>query len=187
MPGANPEPIRMRPWDVPEERGPGARSSFAKPRRDEREMIILDEYRSVRRGQLLVDRSRELRVDTLIRRPILWPKHGPDIHDVAQRPKPFVREPTVICGELLFLKPQAPKLVGGGLRRHPYFVESINHCTVRTTSSMRDPDAAAFAHERIQRDGYAAGCGRVIDGPVLLVIVQIRLAIGRDDQWSRST
>src|SRR5262249_32879136 len=98
---------------------------------------------------------------------------------------PFVRESTVIRGELFFVEPQASKLVGGGLRRHFHFVESVNYCTVRGAGSMCNPDAAPFAHQRIQCDGDTAGCRRVADAPVLIVVVQIRLAIGRYDEWSR--
>ena len=47
---------------------------------------------------------------------------------------------------------------------------------------MRNPDTAALAHQRVERDGDAAGRRRGHDASALVLTVQVRLAIRDDDQ-----
>ena len=57
-PGTNPQPIWIRPRNVPEQCGARGRTPGAQRRRDERQMVVLDEDRGIRRTDLLVYRLR---------------------------------------------------------------------------------------------------------------------------------
>ena len=147
-----------RATDMPEQRRSRVRSPRPQRRRDERQMVIVDEYRRGRGAQLLVDRGGELDVDVLIRGPVLAAELRTHVHHVAEGPQPLVRESAVVGRECRFVNPQSSQLIGGVVGRNGHLVGCIDDDTVRGPGAVRDPHAAPFTHERVERDGDSAGC-----------------------------
>jgi hypothetical protein len=83
------------------------------------------------------------------------------------------------------LEPEPPQLIRGRLGRDAHFVGRVDERAVGRAGSVANPDAAALAHEGVQRHGDAARCRRADDLVVGVVIVQVGLAVRDDDQRSR--
>ena len=184
-PRTDAQPIGIRPRNVPEQRRPGVGAARPQRRRDQREVIVLDEDRRLGRRELLVDRRGEPDVDLLVRRPVLGAELRPDVHHVAERPQPFVGEPAVVRGERRLLEPQPPQRVGRSVGRHHHLVVRVDDLAIGVAGAVRDPDAAALAHQRIERHGHAAGRRLAVIAAVAVPGVQIRLAVRHDEQRPR--
>lgn len=181
-PRANPQAIRMRPRNVPEERRADAFAPRAKRRRDEREVIVLQEHRRIARVELLVDRRREPFVDLAVGRPLLAAEARAHVDDMAERPQPLVGKAAVVRGKRRLLEPQPAQRIRGMFRRHQHLVGIVDDQAIGGARPVRNPGAAALAHQRVERHGDAAGCRRPRDAAIVAADVQIRLAVRDDEQ-----
>ena len=172
----------MRPRDVPEERRAGSRAARAQGGRHQCEVVVLNEDRRGLVGQLLLDDGGELLVDALVGGPVGGAKNGPDMRFVAQRPEPLVGKSLVVAARLVRAEPEPPQPIRRAVGRNHDPVAVVHHIPVGTAGSMRDPDAAALAHQGVEGDRYAAGGGRPADGAVFVPEMLIRLPVGNDDQ-----
>ena len=136
--------------------------------------------------QLLIDRGREPGIDRLIRLPVFRSEFRPDIDQVAERPQPFVRKSAVVGGKLVRRRATAAASwyagVSGGTRT---LSVGIDERAVGGAGAVRDPHAAALAHQRVERDRDAAGRRGTDDAAVAVVVVQVGLAVGHHDQRPR--
>ena len=183
-PRADPEPVRIRPRDVPEQRGARVRHPRAQRRRHEGQVVVLDEDRGVRDPDFFADRRGETRVDVAIRGPVLGAKLRTHVNEMTERPEPLVGEPVVVRGEGRLLEPEPAQLVRRALRRHEHSVRLVDDLAIGRPGAVRHPDPVALAHQRVECDSHATGRGRRHDAAALVLAMEIRLAIGDHDQRS---
>jgi hypothetical protein len=100
-PGADSEPLRVGPGDVPEGDDGGPRQPFADETGCEREVVVLDEHDRVLGVHLLAKGFRELLVDRLVVIPVLAAEDRTGVRDVTQRPEALVRKAVVVTLLLL--------------------------------------------------------------------------------------
>ena len=116
-------------------------------RRDERQMIVLDEDGRVRRAELAVHGGGKPSVDVLVGRPVLGAKLRPHVDDVAERPEPFVGEAAVVGGEGRLLEPEPAQRVGRAVGRDPHVIRGVDDRLVRRSRAVGNPHAAALPHQ----------------------------------------
>ncbi len=141
-------------------------------------MIVLDEDGRVGRAELGVHGGGEARVDVLVGCPVLGAELRPHVDDVTERPQPFVGEPAVVGGERRLLEPEPAQRVRRSVGRNAHVIGGIDHERIRRTGPVRDPHAAPLPHQRIERDGDAAGRGAGHNRAVARFGVQIGFAVG---------
>ena len=81
-------------------------------------MVILDEDESRLAVRFLQYHVGENPVDLSIAFPVALAESGPVERNMAQRPKPFVRQPVIVFFLQLFAQPDAAQSIGRMLRRH---------------------------------------------------------------------
>ena len=101
---------------------------------------------------------------------------------MTQRPERVVGEAGVVPLVLFRRQPDAPKPVRRRVRRHLDGIPLVDDSAVSGAGSVGDPDAAALAHQRVERDRHAAGCRADADRSVLGVVMRPGLAIGHDHE-----
>ena len=116
-PGTHAQPIRIRPWNMPEMRAADAGRARAQFGGSEREVIVLNEDQGAARSQFIGDCFRESCVDRAVGIPILRSEDWLDVNGVAERPDAFVRESLVVAVHLLLSQPYSAQGVGGGIGR----------------------------------------------------------------------
>ena len=177
-PGADRERLRVRPGNVPEGDDRGARQPLADHARRHREVIVLHQHDRVLALRLLHHGVGEAAVDRDVMVEIALAEDRPHEGDMAQRPQPLVGEAVVIAVLLLLAEPDAAQRIGGIVGRHRDAVVAVDALAVGRARAMRDPDAAAGAHHRLQRRDEAAGRGLQHDLAVLAAVVDVGLAVG---------
>ena len=184
-PRAHAQLIGMRPGNVPEDRGARRGLQRAQVSRDQREMVVLDEDR--RRGILEVagDGLGEAAIHGLVGRPVFRAKHRLHVDHVTERPEALVREAAVVPALLFLAQPDPMQIVGGIFRRHAHTIARIADLPIGIAGAVRDPRAAALAHQRVERHGDTSGRGNSRDGSVLSRFVEIRLPVGNNNEHGR--
>ena len=172
----------MRPRNVPEERRPDARLEPPQVPRHQSKMVVLDEHRGPLVRQLRSHGRREPHVDPLIRRPVLAAKPRADVHGVGERPEPLVREAIVVTPLILRREPDPPQQIGRRFRGDLDPIAGVDDLGVRVSGAGRDPDAAPFAHQRVERDRDAAGRRHGLNRTVRLSRVLVWLAVRYHDE-----
>ena len=178
---ADAQPIAVGPRDVPEERGAQERPPHAEVLRDQREVVVVEEHRRFGR-RLERDRFREQPVDVLIRVPVLRPEDRTHVRLVAERPQAAVREAGVVALLVLRRQPEPAQPVRRRVGRHFHGAALVDDLAIGRARGVRDPDAAAIAHQRVERDGHAARRRPGANRSVRRVLVHPRLAIRHDDE-----
>src|SRR5687768_8452021 len=185
-PRADPEPLRMRPRNVPEgdHRGPG----YALPDEAwrEGEVVVLDEDDRVSRVDLGARRVREHSVGVLVVAPVRGPEDGPVVREVAERPEAFVGEALVIPALLGGAEPHASQPVGLFARWHGQRSPGVHRLAVGRTAPMRDPGSAAGAQDGLQGGHDAPGRTHDPYAAVARALVDVGRAVGdHDDPLAR--
>ena len=182
-PRTDAQPIGIRPRNVPEQRGARRRPPLAQPRRDQREMVVLDEDRRVVVRQFLVDRRSEPVVDGLVRGPVLAAKLRAHIDQMAQRPQTLrwqTRRNTRRTAPDRATADEADRTDCRAARApcrpasttarsaapSPYAIHTPSRSRIRASSATATPPASLAT----------------VIAPSAVVVVQIRLAIRHHDQ-----
>ena len=121
-------------------------------------------------------------VDGLIRRPVFRAEHRLDVNHVAQRPQAFVREAAVVAPLFFLAEPDAVEIVGGSVGRNAHAIVVVADLAIGVAGAVRDPRAAALAHQRVERDRHAAGRRNGDDRSVLSRLMKIGLPVGNDNE-----
>ncbi len=132
-----------------------------------------------------VDGSGEAFVDVLVGLPVVGAELRSHVDEMAERPETLVGEPVVVRRERRLLEPQPAQLIRRVFGRNRHLVRGIDDASIRRAGAMCDPHAAALPHQRVERDRNAAGGRLGDDRAVRVLAVQVRLAIGHDDQRTR--
>ncbi len=181
-PRAHPQPVGMRPRDVPEERALRVRPTPAQIERHERQMVVLDEDRRTRVGQLRRNRVGEASVHQPVLGPVLRAKDRPHVDGMAHRPEPLVGESAVVAPLFFGRQPDALERVGRLVGRNPHPVARVDDQTVRVAGAVRDPRASTLPQQRVESNRDAAGGRCPADRAVRLARVHVRFAVGHDEQ-----
>jgi hypothetical protein len=162
--------------------GPGAGHASPELFGDKGEVIVLDEDRRRRIRELGGDRLREARIHVLVFIPVAGSKDRPDVGDVTHRPQPFVGEAAVVAFLLLGRQPDALERVRRRIRRNHDPIPVVDDQAIGVPGAVRDPGAAALAHQRIESNRHASSRRGRRDGTIRLSGVHVRLAIGHHEQ-----
>jgi hypothetical protein len=117
LPWTDAHHFAVRPWDMPEEADDRIGRELAQFRREQREVVILDQHQPVI-ARFLRRHFGEPAVDRGVGRPVRLPKNRPRVRGVAKGPETFVRESVVIALFLFLGEPYPPENVLGRLGRH---------------------------------------------------------------------
>ena len=149
-------------------------------RRHQREVVVLHQDDRILVARLGDHGIGEALVDGPVVLPVRLPEHRAHMGDVTQRPHAFVGEAVVVALLLLGAEPDAPQdvlLVPG---RHADPVMPVDDLAVGAAAAVRDPDARAGAHHRLDRRHQSAG-GSPDDDAVRAVLVDVGLPVRDDD------
>jgi hypothetical protein len=193
-PGADAEALRVGPGDVPEREDCRARQAPPHQLWHQRKVVVLHEHDRILGVRLVADSVGELLIDLLVVRPVIGAEHRPCVRVVAQRPQPLVRKSEVVAALLLAREPDPAQRIGFLARRHAQPAVRVGGLAIGGAAAVRDPDARAGTHHRLQRRHQAARGEahrdlflRMIVTPMVPVrrarhvLVDVRLAVGDDD------
>ncbi len=147
---------------------------------NEREVIVLDEHDRIVAVRFGDDRVGEALVDFLILEPVGTAEDRMRMGQVAQRPQRFVREAVVVALFLFLGQPDAAQQVRRLGRPDRHAPVPIGRRTIRRSTAVRDPDAGARPHHRLERRDQSArrmAGDDFVAGP----FVNERLSIRHDD------
>ena len=180
-PGADAEPLRVGPGDVPEHDHGRPGQPLADEVGHEGEVIVLNEDDRVFRVDLLAESVRELLVDGLVVLPVLASEDGPGMCEVAERPETLVGKAVVVA--LLFFgrEPDPPDQVGLFAGRHADPAVLVCRLSVRGTAPVGDPDSGAGPQDRLERGDETARGMNDDDTAVLGPSMDVRFPIRDDD------
>src|SRR6267143_2994591 len=182
LPGADPEGLEVRPGDVPEERDPHVGALGLDERREQREVIVLDQHQGrLRAFDLLEDGRGELRVHAEVVLPVLGAEERPRVDDVAEGPEPLVGKAIVVPVLLLLAEPHPPERVAGVVGRQGEPTTLVRDLEVGVAAAVGDPHATAGAQDRLHR-GHEATGRRLGHDPPALPHVADGLAVRHEDQ-----
>src|SRR5216684_6038777 len=100
--------------------------------RQQGKVIVLGQNNGAfRAGHLFENGVRELLVGRLVILPILYPKYGARVRDVAERPKALISEPVIVAFFFLSRQPDTPQSVLRLFRRYPETIVFIHGSAVR--------------------------------------------------------
>ena len=156
-PRADPQPLEVGPGDVPEGDDRGLRQLLADHPRRQREVIVLHEDDRVVGVDFLDGGLGELAVHRLVLRPVLRAEYRPRVRDVTQRPQAFVGEAVVVAALFLLGQPDAAQQIGVLSRRHVNVIARVDGLAIGRAAAVRDPDAGARAHHRLERGDQPRG------------------------------
>ena len=182
-PGADAEPLRVGPGDVPEHDDGRPGQPLANEARHEGEVIVLNEDDRIFGVHLLTDGVGELLVDGLVVLPVLASEDGAGVREVAERPEALVGEAVVVA--LLFFgrEPDPPDEVGLFAGRHADPPVLVGRLSVRGAAAVGDPDSGAGAHDRLERGDETARRMNDDDTAVLGPFVDVGFPIRDDDDF----
>ena len=180
-PGADPEPLRVGPGDVPEHDHRRPRQALPDQAGGQSEVIVLNEHDRIVGVHLLAEGVGEFLVDGLVVLPIRAPEDRTRMGDVAERPETLVGEAVVVALLLLGREPDPAKDVRLLARGDAQSAVPVRRLAVGGAAPVRHPDSRAGAHDRLERRHEAAR--RVDDGDAAIrgPLVDVGLPIRDDD------
>src|ERR1700676_1678443 len=119
LPRADSKCLRIRPWNVPENRYPSVWPFLLDHSGEQRELVILHQNQRLLAVFHLFQQSiSEFAIDRLILLPVSSAKNGAGMRDMAERPKSFIREAVIVAFFLFLREPDAAQSVSRIVRRH---------------------------------------------------------------------
>ncbi len=140
-PRTDAERLGVRPGDVPEGDDGRRRQTRLDHRRQQREVVVLDEDDRILAAGFGDDRVGETLIDLAIGLPIRLAKHRSNVGDMAERPHALVGEAVVVALLLLRGEPDPAQHVVVFARRHQDPVVRVDDAAIRVAAAVRDPCA----------------------------------------------
>ena len=154
--GQMPNRFGVRPRDVPERDDRRARQPLADHPRQRARSGSPARARSDRRVGLLARRRRRTAVDAPGSGASPRAERRARVRDVAERPQALVGEAVVVAALLLGGEPHAAQRVRLLAGRHAHAAVRVDGLAIGDAAAVRDPDARARAHHRLERGDQAA-------------------------------
>src|SRR5262245_36048374 len=181
LPWANAENLAIRPGDVPELGHNQVGSGALQHPREERKVVVLYEDYGGITADFVEDGIGEFLVDAAIMVPVRRLEFGTGVGDVAQGPEGFIGEAAVVPVQLLLREPDPAQSIRRVVRGDGDAIVLVNDVTVGFAAPVRDPHAAAGAHDRVERRGQSTGGLLAADFTIAKNVAE-GLAIGNDHQ-----
>jgi hypothetical protein len=182
LPRTDPESLRVRPWNVPEDRDTGVRPPFFQEPWQQGEVVVLHEHnRMLGRVHLLDHGVCEFPVDCLVLSPVVRTKGRACVSNMAKRPEPLVRQSLVVTFLFFIRQPDAAERVAWMLRGDTHAILLVGDGPVRISRPVGDPRAFARQQDGLHRRYQTARRHEHRDTR-LAQHVHIRFAIGHHEE-----